>query len=423
MNNVLVSVICLTYNHEKYIADAMEGCLAQRVDFKYEIIVHDDASTDGTADIIRQYEAKYPEIVKGIYGTENLYSQNCFIKRLQGRILAKATGKYIMWCEGDDYWIDPTKMQRQIDYLEQNPDCAMIVHNAAVLDMNNVIIKAQSQYWKDKNLSPEEVINHPYGYIGSASMAYRREDYELKGLFKEAEIGDYTTQLYCLTKGRIYYLDRIMSVYRFGQMGSWQNSQMENENIRFRHCVNMIRFLDKYDDYTNYEFAQFINEEIYKYIDVAASANIKKECIYSDANKLSRTDTDCKEYVDEILRLYMQINDERYCGKYTREFTAKYKYVLIMGVGKYASILYRQLAYNKLLVDGFVISPDRKAEELFFNKPVYKLDKLPYKKEEVGILVGINAVSWEIIETILLKEGMKNYYCPYMLMRKCKNVP
>ena len=115
-NEILVSICCITYNHEKYIRDAIEGFLMQKTDFPFEVLIHDDASTDGTADIIREYETKYPDIIKPIYQTENQYSKGIKISATYN--YPRAKGKYIALCEGDDYWIDPYKLQKQVDFLE-----------------------------------------------------------------------------------------------------------------------------------------------------------------------------------------------------------------------------------------------------------------------------------------------------------------
>ena len=100
----LVSICCLTYNHAPYIRDAIEGFLMQKTNFPVEILIHDDASTDGTADIIREYETRYPDIIKPIYQTENQYSKGVKISREYQ--FSRARGKYIALCEGDDYWTD-----------------------------------------------------------------------------------------------------------------------------------------------------------------------------------------------------------------------------------------------------------------------------------------------------------------------------
>jgi glycosyltransferase involved in cell wall biosynthesis len=120
----LVSICCITYNHEPYIEDALEGFLIQETDFPFEILIHDDASTDRTAEIIQNWEANYPSLIKPIYQNENQYSKgknpNIFFN------YARAKGKYIAFCEGDDYWIDKLKLQKQIDFLNANPDYALI---------------------------------------------------------------------------------------------------------------------------------------------------------------------------------------------------------------------------------------------------------------------------------------------------------
>ena len=110
MENIMVSVICLCYNHENYVKDALEGFVKQKTTFPFEVLIHDDASTDKSAEIIREYEAKYPDIIKPTYQTENQYSQG--VKILRTYLLPKVRGKYIAFCEGDDFWTDENKLQK-----------------------------------------------------------------------------------------------------------------------------------------------------------------------------------------------------------------------------------------------------------------------------------------------------------------------
>lgn len=128
---IMVSICCITYNHENYIADAIEGFLMQETDFNYEIIIHDDASTDKTADIIRSYEQNYPGIIKPIYQKVNQYSQG--VKILPTFLYPKAKGKYIALCEGDDYWTDSKKLQIQFECLEKNQDAVCCYHSDYIL--------------------------------------------------------------------------------------------------------------------------------------------------------------------------------------------------------------------------------------------------------------------------------------------------
>ena len=124
---IMVSICCSTYNHEKYIADAIESFLMQKTDFKYEILVNDDASKDRTAEIIKEYEKEYSDLVKPKYHTENQYSKGIKVERFNRE---RAKGKYIAVCEGDDYWTDPYKLQKQVECLEKHPQYSCCFHAA-----------------------------------------------------------------------------------------------------------------------------------------------------------------------------------------------------------------------------------------------------------------------------------------------------
>jgi glycosyltransferase involved in cell wall biosynthesis len=132
----LVSITCITYNHVNFIRDAIEGFLMQETTFPVEILIHDDASTDGTADIVREYETQYPQLIRPIYQTENQYSQGNkpgqFLRPLQ-------RGKYIAVCEGDDYWTDPAKLEIQASFLERNPDFVICYGNSQPFDENGLL--------------------------------------------------------------------------------------------------------------------------------------------------------------------------------------------------------------------------------------------------------------------------------------------
>ncbi len=118
----VVSIQCMAFNHEAYIADALESFLMQKTDFPFEIVVHDDASTDRTADIIREYEKKFPGIIKALYETENQWSKGS-LKKI---IAPYLKGKYLAVCEGDDYWTDIYKLQKQVNYLESHRELSCV---------------------------------------------------------------------------------------------------------------------------------------------------------------------------------------------------------------------------------------------------------------------------------------------------------
>lgn len=130
MSIPLVSICCITYNHEAFLRDAIEGFLSQVTDFPFEIIIHDDASTDRTPDIIREYAGRYPDIIIPVFQSVNQNSQG---KKCTAIILPYARGKYVALCDGDDYWTSQDKLQKQYDYMEAHPDCALSFHASEVL--------------------------------------------------------------------------------------------------------------------------------------------------------------------------------------------------------------------------------------------------------------------------------------------------
>jgi len=127
----LVSICCITYNHENFIEDALRGFLIQETNFPFEIIIHDDASTDTTVNIIKKYQALYPKIIRTILQTENQYSKG---NKPIMILWPQCRGEYIAICEGDDYWVDPTKLSKQVTYLNTHNDVILSSHDAMVID-------------------------------------------------------------------------------------------------------------------------------------------------------------------------------------------------------------------------------------------------------------------------------------------------
>ena len=169
----LVSICCITYNHKEYIRDALDGFLSQRTDFPYEILINDDASTDGTADIIREYEQKYPEKIRALLQTENQYSKG--ITNPSGAFnFPRVRGRYVAMGEGDDYWTDPEKLQKQVDYMEAHPDCSLCFHSARIITVDGSLSdKRMRPYPESRIVSPSEIVDKPQGYA-MASMMFRR---------------------------------------------------------------------------------------------------------------------------------------------------------------------------------------------------------------------------------------------------------
>lgn len=206
---VMVSIRCITYNHEPYIREALEGFVNQKTNFRFEAIVHDDASTDGTAAIIREYAEKYPSIIKPIFETENQYSKRDGTLR---RIMdAHMRGKYIAICEGDDYWIDPRKLQKQVDFLEKNPQYYLCYTKSAVEEDG----KIKKEIGEKGSEIEDLIIFNP---IPTLTVLCRNIDktqfYTEILLGKNWLMGDYPLWLWLATKGPIKFINETTSVYR-----------------------------------------------------------------------------------------------------------------------------------------------------------------------------------------------------------------
>ena len=163
-DEIKVSINCTTYNQEMYIAEAIESFLMQKTTFSYEILIHDDASTDNTREIIKKYEEKYPDIIKPIYQSENKYSKG--VKVGYEYNFKRARGKYIALCEGDDYWTDPYKLQKQVDYMEANPDCTLCMHSVDLINGKNQKKIGMVRPYKSNTISSvEDIIIGGGGFI------------------------------------------------------------------------------------------------------------------------------------------------------------------------------------------------------------------------------------------------------------------
>ncbi len=275
--NPLVSICCITYNHEKYIRKALDSFLMQKTDFAFEIVIHDDASTDKTGDIIREYAGKYPDIIKPLIQTENQYSQG--ISNISGEFnFPRARGKYICMCEGDDYWTCADKLQIQADYMESHPECALCFHSAAIEVVDGSITDGRMRpYKEDRMVTPEEIIDKPYGYPTASLMFPAAYVKELPDYYVNCPIGDIPLQLMMASHGYGYYFDRDMSVYRVGGSVSWsvQMKQGDYEAKQERYFNRMKETYESFDNETGEVYHEAVLSAI-KRIYFLTKVNTKK---------------------------------------------------------------------------------------------------------------------------------------------------
>ncbi len=239
-NNILVSICCLTYNHEDYLRDTLEGFLMQKVNFPIEILINDDASTDSTAEIVREYAAKYPELIRPFYQPVNLYSQG---KDLCLEVLyPQARGKYIALCEGDDYWTDPMKLQRQVDFLEAHPEYSACVHNTMLhYCSGNGKDRPLLPHTEDCDVRFEDICNgmsfsfHTSSIVAKKSIIANPQDFFYVGL--SYGFGDHPDALWMYVNGPIRCLKECMSVYRIHSGSASWSAAVDGQYDKLREFI------------------------------------------------------------------------------------------------------------------------------------------------------------------------------------------
>lgn len=266
---IIVSVCCITYNHEKYIQKALESFLAQKANFDIEIIVHDDCSSDNTVNILKRYQEKYPNKIKLILQHENQRSKGKGIFR---ELLVPTTvGKYVAFCEGDDFWDDPYKLKKQVDALEKNPECSFCAHLVQVVNEKGTKLKKtipnssmksgviNADQWRDYLKYDILVQTSSYMIRGDVARKYSAENLDY---LKNAPVGDLFYQVYSAECGNLYYINEAMSCYRSFSAGSWSSTTHFNNEKRLGHYRKIIETFEKYNRSTGYIYNDFCLERI-----------------------------------------------------------------------------------------------------------------------------------------------------------------
>ena len=281
--NIRLCITCITYNHAPYIEDTLDGFTIQKTDFPFVAIIFDDASTDGEPEVIMNYLKKHFDMDNAqteetneakILFTVHKKNTNCHVLAVLLRYNFYSIKKakvplvkewyeavpYRAICEGDDYWTDPTKLQWQVDFLDSHPEYTMACCRARMLSMKNNDFRAKDNYCRkgDGDLDPKDVIRRGGYYIPTCSVVYRMgitgdgyPDY-----CKKSPVGDYPLQIWMAMKGKVYYFDDPMAVYRVDNPTAWSGKKdalkvySEKELDAFRRQVEMLKgFAKDFPDY------------------------------------------------------------------------------------------------------------------------------------------------------------------------------
>ena len=261
-----VTVVCTAYNHEAYLRDALEGFVSQETDFPFEVLVNDDASTDGTAAILREYAAKYPDIIRPFYQEKNLYSQGVNI--YDAVFYPVARGEYIAACEGDDRWTDPHKLQLQVDFLDAHPEYSACVHNTLAHTVGGEepdrVLFAEGE---DRDVPFEQVIRGMSHAFHTSSILARREYIvnppEFRNVAYRHGFTDYAVGVWLTLNGKVRFLDRCMSVYNISSgVASWSSNTAKHYDKLKRFIVGEREMLRGVREQVDGERAALVDQVI-----------------------------------------------------------------------------------------------------------------------------------------------------------------
>lgn len=241
----MLSVCLITYNHVKYVREAIDGILNQKINFSWELIIADDYSTDGTREIIMEYKNKYPDFIEIIFQEKNVGPAKNWID-----LVTYPQSKYIAYLEGDDFWSDPYKLQKQVDFLENNPEFVLCFHNAKVIFEEDT---AKPYYF---NNADQKAVLHfedlsGNWQIASASMVYKRDLLILPDWFPQIHNGDLAMQFLLIGHGPFKYIDNVMSVYRRHDQGISHISSTS----QIKNLDSILGLLKLVNEHYNFKYA------------------------------------------------------------------------------------------------------------------------------------------------------------------------
>lgn len=246
----LVSIVCNFFNHEKFAKQAIESFLMQKTDFEFEILLHDDASTDGTREIVSKYAKEFPDKISAIVQQENKGQKGINIWMLYQ--FPRAKGKYIALCDGDDYWIDPYKLQKQVNVFRNDPDCSLTFHNTLEVTVEKSTLK-YIQNLKERFYIQDFV---HFFYARTVSMVFRNPEQDWPKQFQNMRIGDWPVAIWLMQYGCARYIPEVMAAYRIHDGGVYTTW---NSNKKAIHVFESFLLLSKT---MGIEYKQLVFEKV-----------------------------------------------------------------------------------------------------------------------------------------------------------------
>lgn len=240
-DDILVAIRCTVYNHEPYLRDCLNGFIMQKTNFRFVAIVHDDCSIDGSAAIIREYAEKHPDIIKPIYETENQFSKrDGSLQRIMSKSIEETGAKYVAMCEGDDYWTDPNKLQKQVDFLEAHPDYSICFSHVKCLQVSTGQLVDEMIVREMQGESTiVDLANGNYIHTPAVLFRYSSEVERKISALGYCMPSDYVFWMLYAENGKIWKMEDSMAVYRVGS-GMWSTDCTIKPEVEMLMTLNKL---------------------------------------------------------------------------------------------------------------------------------------------------------------------------------------
>lgn len=398
MNNKKLTIISVTYNHENFIREALDGFVMQKTNFLFEVIVADDASVDKTPEIIREYVEKYPEIIKPIFREKNIGPGENFIDALM-----RIETPYVAECEGDDYWTDPLKLQKQVDFLDANPDCSICFHPVEVKfetnpKLNHIFPSGLSFQNSQNKLTINDLVKRNFIQTNSVMYRWRFHEDNLKELYPIDMLpGDHYLHLLHAEKGDIGFINEIMGIYRRHPDGTWwQTSQNFYEHHK-KNGFKELKFFVYIDKHFNYKYTDIFTKnatEIAKKMILAFNDEgnfVQLERMKNEYNKYYNFGMKLLKLENTTASLSSKIH-ELESGKDNFIESIKDKKICLYGAGAFLGEVLEYCNTSNLNIVGFIDGNKNKANQDIDGYKIFHKDDIVTLKPDVII---ISVKNWE----------------------------
>ena len=410
--DVEISVLMMTYNHEKFVEQALDSVLMQKISVPYEIIIIDDASTDGTVQKLKIYKKRYPQIISLYLRKVN----SCHLTKNVYFLISKARGKYYAFIEGDDYWINDLKLQKQYEFLLLHPQYSMCMTDLIVVNENGDQLNCQVFQKKENHVYTLDDFRHLRGpgmtVAFLAKNNFNKRDYSI--IYKaDKAMGDIVIYMLCLLKGNIYQIDEVMSAYRYvcmegkNNFNSIHKGNIYRDYIQIRYWIRLENFMKKYDE--NFYFLTM--PDAIKKIALKYPVNIGLRLMVQSKN--------WRKYIP-IYLVHKYLKDSNYVldGRKDRKYYKRWgwnafiknqKPIILFGAGAVAEEYLDKYGWKENIA--FLVDNDRKKQNTSFKGYLIKNPEEILKyNNKVKVLIT-NKEHEADIESQLQRMGIKKYYC------------